>query len=118
MYTVYENRVGKYVRVHRSSCGHVKKHGGRSSATPPTGRYHEGFDTLQDAQIKASAIGYPWRPCSVCLPEAHVTELLVEDVQLGRWQRLVSLFRILRPSVGWWPSVARVLDLAKERRRR
>ncbi len=118
MYTVYENRVRKYVRVHMASCGHVRKHGGGSSTTAPASLYHEGFDTLGEAEMKASAIGYSWRTCSVCLPEGRVGELPGEEVQ-GRWgPSIVVLLRALKPSPSWWRPISSLLDLAKGRWRR
>ena len=67
-YTVYENRVHNYAAVHRAIRGYLKMHGGVSSTTPPTGEYHEGFETVEAALNKARSTGRDVRICRGCNP--------------------------------------------------
>ena len=70
MFTVYDNRVHKYSAIHRSTCSRIKVHGGKSKVRPPTGVYHEGLESLEAAEQKASVKGWTVRYCSFCGPLA------------------------------------------------
>ena len=67
-YTVYENRVHNYAKVHAVTCSYVKMHGGVSSTIPPTGEWHEGFETAEAAMNKARSTGRDVSICSGCGP--------------------------------------------------
>ncbi len=67
-YSVYENRIHNYAAVHRATCGYLKMHGGVSSTKPPTGEYHEGFETAEAALNKATGTGRDVRICQGCNP--------------------------------------------------
>lgn len=68
-YSVKANDIVKDCRIHKSSCGHVRKRGGEPGKY---GQVHwEDFDTLNAADQYAStwrAKGYDTRPCKVCSP--------------------------------------------------
>ena len=66
-FTVYFNRVHRSARVHRSTCGYLKMHGGVSRNVPPTGWYEEGFCTAEDAKEATNKTKYETRNCKVCL---------------------------------------------------
>ena len=56
-YIVYENRPNNYASIHRAGCAFLRMHGGVSIVTPPTGRYYEGLETVEDALSKARSTG-------------------------------------------------------------
>ena len=65
-YVVYENRDHNYASVHSVDCAYVKMHWGVSTTKPPTGWYHEGFETAEDGLNKARSTGRSVRICSNC----------------------------------------------------
>ena len=67
-YTVYKNRVHKFATVHRSTCTHLRKHGGVSRRHPPTGEYVDNLSTRESAVEEARSTGWDLRMCSYCAP--------------------------------------------------
>ena len=63
------NRIHKLARVHRDTCLYIKIHGGVSTTVPPTGWYHEGFATADDALAKARSTGRDAFICQRCSPQ-------------------------------------------------
>ena len=48
-YVLYVNRPARFVRVHRDSCTHLRKHGGISRTPVPSGFYVEVLGTFWQA---------------------------------------------------------------------
>lgn len=65
---MYENVPNNRATVHRATCGYLKMHGGKSTTTPPSGEYHEGFETVEAALDKAKGTGRHVRICRGCSP--------------------------------------------------
>ena len=67
-YEVYVNHPNSKAIVHAAGCPHLRKHGGVSSTTPPTGIYSERFTTLADARaFVATRQKRERRSCHDCL---------------------------------------------------
>ncbi len=94
LYTVYENRPNNRATVHRANCHHIRKHGGVSSTEPPTGEYHEGFETVEAAMSKARSTGRQVHPCSTCNPHSAAGAALPGLMQAGggKTRKTVSNF--------------------------
>ena len=79
-FTVYENSSWNYASVHYSACHHVRKHGGESRRSPPTGWYYDDIATFFEALRKALNTGRrDLALCSRCFPGG---------MQLQNWQRM------------------------------
>ena len=67
-YAVYWNRPNKKAKIHQSTCGALKMHGGVSLKVPPTGGYYEGLPNLEEAERVARRTGYNVSRCGLCSP--------------------------------------------------
>ncbi len=67
-FEVYVNHPNNKAIIHKVSCYHLRKHGGVSSTSPPTGGYSERFNTLAEARgFATNSHKRERRSCSDCI---------------------------------------------------